>query len=97
MTDGKRALDTEPTQPKHDDKPRPGRSDYDMLSVVDTGNGPKFDGPLRDRVGASPHLLATMPPALGEYRHGGYLRVLDVEFRQTGWDGFVHVFERVRA
>jgi hypothetical protein len=75
---------------------RGGDRGYGEVGITDTPNGPKFDGPVPQRIGVDPELLAKLPPYVGEFRQpGGYLRLIDVEFRQVGWDGPIHVFERI--
>jgi hypothetical protein len=75
----------------------PANTGYEEVSLVDTPNGPRFDGPVPDRIGVTPHMIATLPPFVGEFtRNTDTLRLLDVAYRQVGWDGQIHVFERVR-
>jgi hypothetical protein len=75
----------------------PANTGYEEVSLVDGPSGPRFAGPVPDRIGVTPHMIATLPPFVGEFsRNTDTLTLLDVTFRQVGWDGQIHVFERVR-
>jgi hypothetical protein len=90
--------DDDPTPAPAEGFRSPANTGYEEVSLVDSPDGPRFDGPPPDRIGVTPHMIATLPPFVGEFsRNTDRLTLLDVVYRQVGWDGQIYVFERVQS